>query len=279
VLVEHGGLVYAIPSALVERSGRVREGTLRWIEGRRTAAIDGQPVLVAELGAVLERPASSLDQRGAPWRPFVVLRQGERRIAVLVDALVGEQEIVIKPLAWPLRRVRNVGGAAVLGSGQLVVILNPLDLLRSGLKLAQHPPVDRSPARSVPQARESEERGRARLLVVDDSLTTRTLERSILEAAGYDVLVASDGVEALDLLRREPVDLVVADVDMPRLDGFGLTSAIRRDQALRRLPVVLVTSLAAQEHRERGVAVGADAYLVKSGFDQADLLDTVSRLL
>jgi two-component system chemotaxis sensor kinase CheA len=83
----------------------------------------------------------------------------------------------------------------------------------------------------------------------------------------------------LELLRREPVDLVVSDVDMPRLDGFGLTSAIRRDQALRRLPVVLVTSLAAQEHRERGVAVGADAYLVKSGFDQADLLDTVSRLL
>jgi two-component system, chemotaxis family, sensor kinase CheA len=281
LLVEQDGLVYAIPSSLVERSGRVREAELRWLEGRRAVAVDGQAVLVAALGSLLERPVSSHAADGpASWRPFVVLSQGERRVAVLVDALVGEQEIVIKPLAWPLRRVRNVSGAAVLGSGQLVVILNPMDLLRGGVKQAAGAPgAAGPPAPAAPGGGDRQARRRARLLVVDDSLTTRTLERSILEAAGYEVLLAGDGAEALDVLRREAVDLIVSDVDMPRLDGFALTSAIRRDEALRRLPVVLVTSLAAPEHRERGVAVGADAYLVKSGFDQAQLVDTVGRLL
>ena len=117
------------------------------------------------------------------------------------------------------------------------------------------------------------------MLVVDDSLTTRTLERGILEAAGYDALVASDGAEALVVLGREGIDLVVSDVEMPRLDGFGLTAAIRRDERLRHIPVILVTSLDTAEHRERGVTAGADAYLGKGTFDQGRLLDTIGRLL
>jgi two-component system chemotaxis sensor kinase CheA len=281
LLAAQGGLVYAIPAALVERSGRVRDADVAWLEGRRAVAVDDQPVLVAELGALLEG-APSTHQAVAPetWRPFFVLGQGDRRVAVLVDALVGEQEIVVKPLAWPLRRVRNVSGAAVLGSGQLVVILNPADLLRTSLRHAERVASGAVAVAARPALpAEPAPRHRARVLVVDDSLTTRTLERSILETAGYEVLLAADGVEALDVLRREAVDLVVSDVDMPRLDGFGLTSALRRDEALRRLPVVLVTSLAAQEHRERGVAVGADAYLVKSAFDQAQLVETVGRLI
>lgn len=117
------------------------------------------------------------------------------------------------------------------------------------------------------------------MLVVDDSLPTRTLVRSILETAGYATAVAADGEEALRLLRAEAVGLVVTDVEMPRLDGFGLTAEIRRDERLRLTPVVLVTSLGAPEDRERGVAAGADAYIVKSGFDQGQLLDTIGRLL
>jgi two-component system chemotaxis sensor kinase CheA len=105
------------------------------------------------------------------------------------------------------------------------------------------------------------------------------LERGILEAAGYDTVVAGDGAEALGLLAREAVDLVISDVEMPNLDGFGLTAAIRRDERLRHLPVVLVTSLDNPEHRERGVSAGADAYLGKRTFDQGQLLDTIGRLL
>jgi two-component system chemotaxis sensor kinase CheA len=118
-----------------------------------------------------------------------------------------------------------------------------------------------------------------RVLVVEDSVTTRTLMRSILETAGFDVDVAGDGVDALAILRTEEIDLVVSDVEMPRMDGFGLTAEIRRDERLKNLPVVLVTSLNKPEHTERGAAAGADAYIVKSDFDQGQMLDTVARLL
>jgi two-component system chemotaxis sensor kinase CheA len=203
-----------------------------------------------------------------------VLQQGERRLAILTDKLVGEQEIVVKSLGWPLRHVPNVSGAAVLGSGQTVVILNSSDLLKHGSKLAS------AAVRSSGAPSAAMERRVRRLLAVDDSLTTRTLIRSILEAAGYDVVVAADGLEALGLLQQsEPFDLVVADVEMPRMDGFQLTEAIRRDERLRQTPVVLVTSLVGQDHRERGVAAGADAYIVKSLFEQGQLLETIGRLL
>jgi two-component system chemotaxis sensor kinase CheA len=187
--------------------------------------------------------------------------------------LVGEQELMIKRLGWPLRRVRNVGGMAILGSGETTVILNPADLFKTGLKLIGTGSY--LPASSLPERTQQ----RRRVLVADDSLTTRTLERSILESAGYDTAVAGDGLEALKVLRSQSIDLVVSDVNMPHLDGFDLTAEIRRDEKLRRIPVVLVTSLDAREHRERGAAVGADAYIVKGDFDQNLLLETIERLL
>jgi two-component system chemotaxis sensor kinase CheA len=167
-----------------------------------------------------------------------------------------------------------VSGAAVLGSGQLVMILNPADVLKAGLKRpadGETPPL----RRTAPAPSER----RRRVLVADDSLTTRTLERSILEAAGYEVQIAANGGEALQVLRGQPIDLVISDVDMPVLDGFALTAEIRRDEKLKQIPVVLVTSLDAQQHRERGVAVGADAYVVKSQFDQEELLAAIRRLI
>jgi len=125
-------------------------------------------------------------------------------------------------------------------------------------------------------------RGRERkpiVLVVDDSITTRTMEKNLLEAAGYDARVAVDGADAWARLRNEPVDLVVSDVDMPRMDGFELTARIRADRRLAELPVVLVTALESREDKERGIEVGANAYVVKSSFDQSNLLDIIRRLV
>jgi two-component system, chemotaxis family, sensor kinase CheA len=279
LVVRAGGELYAVPSAPVERTARVRPSELVWLEGRRAIDLGGHPVPVAELADVLQRPRDAAPADAADgWRPLFLLGQAERRLALLVDELVVEQEIVIKPLGWPLQRVRNVAGVAVLGSGQTVVILNPADLVKSAAGLANGSPLVRSGGDAAGTAPAPAVR-RPRVLVVDDSITTRTLERSILESAGYDVRVAEDGMEALARLRAEPVDLVVSDVDMPRLDGFDLTAEIRRDAALRHLPVVLVTSLGDQAYRERGVAVGADAYIVKSSFDQDQLLTTIGRLL
>jgi len=118
-----------------------------------------------------------------------------------------------------------------------------------------------------------------RVLIVDDSVMTRTLERTILEAAGYSVVVAADGAQALDLLNEHQIDAIVSDVEMPRMDGLALTSAVRQDERWRHLPIVLVTSLDSPEQVERGAAAGADAYIVKGRFDQNDLLQTIGRLL
>jgi two-component system, chemotaxis family, sensor kinase CheA len=270
ILLEQGGQLFALPSATVERDQRVRSRDLTSLEGRLAVVLQGQPIAAVELADVLERPPST--HAPADWRPFFILGAGGRRFAFLVDRLVGAQEIVVKRLGWPLKRVRNVAGATVLGSGETVVILEPADLVRSAARLVDGP-------RAAARAPSTVEERRHRILVVDDSLTTRSLERSILESRGYEVVVAVDGVDALERLRSQAIDLVVSDLEMPRMDGYALTAEIRRDERLRRLPVVLVTSLDSREHRERGVAVGADAYIVKSGFDQENLIETVARLL
>jgi two-component system, chemotaxis family, sensor kinase CheA len=269
VLVEQGETLCAVPSAAIERMGRVRRTQLVRLEGRQVLVIEGRPAPAAELADALQQPAGAWADE---YRPYFMLQQGEQRVVLLADRLVGEQEVVVKHLGWPLVRVRNVSGAAVLGSGQTAMILNPADLLKSGLAAAGSGMAALDDV-AVP------ERRRTQVLVVDDSLTTRTLERTILEAAGYDVAVASDGQDALRVLRSSPIDLVVSDVQMPNLDGFGLTAEIRRDPQLKGVPVVLVTSLDSPEHREQGSAAGADAYIVKGAFDQGQLLETIGRLL
>jgi two-component system, chemotaxis family, sensor kinase CheA len=229
----------------------------------------GRPVPVVELGAVLDVPFEA----GEAWQPYVVLRRDEDRLACTVDAMIGEQEVVVKKLPYPLERFAPLEGAAVLGSGQLVSILSSLHLIERGLKREIRV---RRDLKLVPQIAASV----PRIMVVDDSITSRTLERSILEAAGFETITAVHGAQALEFLRRgEHVDLVVSDVEMPELDGFGLTSEIRRDPRLAQIPVILITSLNAPEHKERGAAAGADAYIVKGEFDQGVLLETINRLL
>jgi two-component system chemotaxis sensor kinase CheA len=277
LLVEDNGQTYAVPSSTIERTGRVRMSDLLRIEGRRAVQIDGRAVPVVELADVLQRPRANDEAPRDEWRPYFVLPQGERTVALLTDRLVDEQELVIKSLGSPLKRVRHVGGAAVLGTGALVVILSPADLTKTALgKIDSGYFVPRA---AEPLPDDSGEAPRRRVLVVDDSVMTRTLERSILEAAGYEVVVATDGQQALELLHSTPIELVVSDVEMPRMSGLELTSAVRQDEQLRHLPIVLVTSLDSPEHVERGAAAGADAYIVKGRFDQNDLLQTVGRLL
>ena len=213
---------------------------------------------------LVRRPSDADDQRRE--LPCILIRNGERRGVVLVDEVFGEHEVVIKELRPPLRRVRGVLAAGLLGTGDLVLVLRPLDVLLA-LRTA------RRAEAVVPAAARP-----ARLLIVDDSITTRTMERSMFEAAGYTVQVAADGLEAWETLQSEAIDVVVSDVDMPRLDGFGLTERIRAHPSLGRLPVVLVSAQETRADEERGQRVGANAYVLKSGFDQTMLLEIVRRL-
>ncbi|MCZ7546383.1 MAG: hybrid sensor histidine kinase/response regulator [Anaerolineae bacterium] len=270
MLARVGQEVYAIPVAAIERILEVTDKDIHTVKGRQVIKLGQRPVTLVALADVLERP-----QRPAPpgeKRLTVVLRAGDKLVAFLVDDLPSEQELVVKNLGKEMVRVRNVAGVTMLGTGQVVVILNPSDLVKSAQAATRQ---------RAPQAEDTAGQARpaARILVVDDSITTRTLEKNILEAAGYQVVTATDGQEALDLIRHTRCDLIIADVEMPRMDGFRLTETLKADLDLKHLPLILVTSLDSPADRERGILAGADAYIIKSNFDQGELLETIGQLL
>ena len=193
-------------------------------------------------------------------------------MAVRVDGLLSTQEVVIKPMGRQVRRVRNIAGAAVLGNGQVVLILNMTDLM----KTMQNRSAVAALAPSIPNPVTH------KVLIVDDSITTRTLVKHILRNAGYDVLTATDGLEAWEMVRSNEgslPDVIVSDVNMPNMDGFTLTETLKSDPLYRHLPVILVTSLDSQADRVRGMEAGADTYIVKGSFDQRELLEAIERLI
>ena len=271
ILVSAGGQTFVLPTAAVERIARPRRDDIRTVENRETIALDGRAVALARLDEVLGLPARA---EAGDFAEVVVLGSAEGRIAFVVESVLNEQEVLVKSLGRPLLRVRNVAGATILASGTPAVILHPGDLLKSAVRLAGE---GRGRA---PRAPESGGEKRARhLLVTDDSVTSRMLLKNILESAGYQVTTAIDGVDALTALRSASFDLLVSDVEMPRLNGFDLTAKVRADPKLAELPVVLVTALGSREHQERGIDVGANAYIVKSSFDQSNLVEVIRKLL
>jgi two-component system chemotaxis sensor kinase CheA len=238
-------------------------------------SLEGDPVTVTALSDVLGLGLP--DEPTNARHPAVLLQSAERRALVLVDSLVGAQEVVIKNLPRPLIRVRHAAGATILGSGEVVVILNAADVVRlSGSSTTSPALGEAAPAGETASMSAS---GGRTVLVADDSMVTRMLEKSILEAAGYQVLVASDGLEAWGILQTERCDLLVSDVNMPRMSGLDLTSRVRSDDRFKNFPVILVTSLDSPDDRARGIEAGADAYVVKSTFSQQGLLETINRLI
>ena len=201
--------------------------------------------------------------------PAVIIGGAERPLALIVDRLIDEREVVVKPLGPLMEKQRRYSGALQLGDGRLILLLNPIALAQTA----------RGMTLTTTNGQRDQSRRHSRLLVADDSFTTRELIRTILQSAGYDVTTAVDGFDALDKLRADTYDLVVSDIEMPRLDGFQLTSSIRRELGLADLPVIIVTSLASEAHKRRGLEVGAQAYIVKSQFNQNSLLETVQQLL
>ncbi len=270
VLVEVSQRLFILPTAQVERVTRFRPQEIQTVEGRRTLALGGRAVALVYLAEVLQLPVSQQATDSPEAVPILILGAGEQRIAFAVDAVLDEREVLVKRLTKPLSRVRNIAGATVLGSGEVAPILNVPDLLKSARTAVASP---RAPTAPIPSAMPAK-----RILVVEDSITSRMLLKGILESAGYDVKTAVDGIEAFTTLRAEHFDLVVSDVEMPRMNGFDLTARIRADRTLAEVPVVLVTALESREDRERGIDVGANAYLVKSSLDQSNLLEALRRL-
>lgn len=272
ILVEAAGQTLVVPTAQVERVGRALPGQIHPVEGRDTLALDGRVIPLGHLADVLDLPPRrGVTSRGAASLTYIVIGGGERRMALTVDAVADEREVLVKPLRKPLVRVRNVAGATILASGAIAPVLNVQDLLHSAAR--------RPGTRSSGPDDKGPEPARPRILVAEDSITSRMLLQAILESAGYRVTTAVDGADAWARLQAARFDLLVSDIEMPQLDGIGLTERVRADAALSALPVVLVTTLASPADRARGAEAGANAYIVKGGFDQGDLLGAVRQLL
>jgi two-component system chemotaxis sensor kinase CheA len=260
LLCERGGGVYGLPLAAVQEAAVVT-GTLS-LQNQPALEVRGRALPVADLAALIGADAPPLP-RGAP---ALVVSAAGRRAVISCDAVRGQAEVVVKPLGPLLARVPGYLGAAVLGDGRIALLLEPATLIRGTTRAATAPAAPAvAPAPAV--------------LVVEDSFTVRELQRSILEAAGYPVVTARDGRDALSALRERPdIGLVITDLEMPELDGLALTRAIRGDPERASLPVVIVTSHGSEDDRREGIEAGADAYVVKRDFDQQALLATVERL-
>lgn len=270
LLVQTAGRACILPAANVELTSRVALTGIRRVENRDTVLLGGEVISLVSLARLLE-----LDDRGADhpdgFQPVVLLNLADKRIAFAVDQVVGVNEILVKPLGSQLSRVRNVAGATVLGDGRVVPILNIGDLFRSALTGSVSGPGAHAPS-NRPKPR------RLSVLVAEDSITSRTLLKNILESSGFQVRTAIDGADALAQIKTENFDIVISDVEMPRMNGFELTAAIRGDVRSANLPLILVTGLESRPDRERGIDVGANAYIVKSSFDQSSLIEVIQKL-
>jgi two-component system sensor histidine kinase and response regulator WspE len=282
LLVRIDGEPYAIPLNRLDRVVMASADDLEELEGRPFIRVDDdQPVGLIAAGHVLgldgadSRSTTSADGRV----PVVVVADRGQRFGMVVDALLGERDLDIRPIDPRLGEVPDVAGASVLDDGWPVLILDVEDLVRSiDARLHGHR------FRLVESAGAAREAGHdraeaKRILVVDDSITVRELERQLLVNRGYEVDTAVDGMDGWNALRQGRYDLLISDVDMPRLDGVGLVRKVREDARLRGLPVVIVSYKDRPEDRMRGLDAGADAYLTKGSFHDETFVSTIVDLI
>ncbi|RMG37623.1 MAG: response regulator [Planctomycetota bacterium] len=271
LLVRVGGQVFAIPIPAACRLLRARRDALARIRGRQMLRVAEAYIPVVRLSDVLRmsgtRGPGDIGERGLLT---VVVQAGEQSVGLVVDEVLADREVVVKSFGKRIRSLKFYAGATLLPDGSVGLVLNPATIVRTIREGMQG---------SALVGEEHNPRTPRRLLVVEDSVTTRALMKGILESAGYEVTTAVDGRDAWERLQQAPFDLVVSDVDMPRMDGFELTRTIRATAEMQSLPVVLVTSRATEEDKRRGVEAGANAYLTKSEFDQSEVLEIIRRLV
>jgi two-component system chemotaxis sensor kinase CheA len=268
LVVRLGDVRYVCPLAGIDAVRALEPGDIKTVQNRETLALEQRVLPAVRLAQLLgiDRAASQQEADGIA----LIARAGGNTFALLVDEIIAEQEVLPKSLGKQLRKVRYITGATQLGDGSLVPVVGLDDIARHALAGAD----GMSHASRTPSGAPATKR----VLVVEDSITSRLLLKHILEGAGYHVETAVDGVNALSKLRQQDFDVVISDVEMPHMDGLALTQSIRANPKTEELPVVLVTSLQSPAERERGLQAGADAYVTKGAFDQDNLLATVRRL-
>ena len=280
VLISAGGRTHAVPALMVEQVLQLKEGALAEATAKGAVVHHGQHVPLRYLATLLgDGEARPLLQRSSP---VMMLRNGTDRVALHVDEILGNREVVIKNIGPQLSRMPGIAGATVLGSGEIVLILNPVALQ---LHVAQHPELaPRTAATPAPAPAggtvEPAEPTRAHgtVMVVDDSLTVRKVTQRLLEREGYHVMLAKDGVDALEQLQDRLPELMLVDIEMPRMDGFDLTRNVRGDERTKEIPIIMITSRSADKHRNYALQLGVNAYFGKP-FQEDILLGAIAGLL
>nr|WP_306275167.1 hybrid sensor histidine kinase/response regulator [Pseudomonas oleovorans] len=271
LVVTIGGEAYAFPLAQIERMLRLPRSAIVQLEGRQHFWLEDEHVGLISAAQLLRCNEKQGDDDSIP---IVLIRDREQYHGLAVEAFLGEFTLVLMPLDGRLGKVRDVAAGALLHDGTPVLILDVDDLLNSVSKL-----LDTGHLERVDHASHARQTVSKRVLVVDDSLTVRELERKLLLSRGYQVSVAVDGMDGWNALRAETFDLLITDIDMPRMDGIELVTLVRQDPRLRSLPVMVVSYKDREEDRRRGLEAGADYYLAKASFHDEALLDAVQTLI
>lgn len=270
ILIKSAASYFSIPVFNVLKAIRLKKQDLKTVDGQNCLFLDNEPISVVDLSTILGLQKSYLAVANTDVEHALLIQSKAKKMILLVDKISGQFESVLKGMGSQLLHVENIAGLTVLGSGKLVPVLNVSELI----KMAEN-----KPAISTIKASDSDAAKRNRLLVAEDSITIRTMLRSYLESAGYVVKTAVDGMQAYEFLQQNEYDLVVSDVEMPRMNGFELTAKIRETKAYSQLPVILVTALETADDKQRGLEAGANAYIVKQSFEQSNLVETIKRLL
>jgi len=270
LILRVGNMTLAVPSAGVNRVAHIIGKDISTLEGKASAFIEGQTIPLIHMADifVLAKEEGNRDDHV----PIIISRSDRGKIGFIVSEFLYEKEIVFKEFKGYLKKPRYFSGVTTLGTGEIVLILNIQELAKakesSGLL-----PITEVLTAGKPAVEKHT------ILIVEDSMITAELEKNILENAGYEVNIAIDGIDAMDKLHGKKYDLLVTDIDMPRMDGFELTSKVRADKRLKDLPVIVVTVREKVEDKRKGIEVGADAYILKKEFDQNNLLNTIKRLI
>jgi chemosensory pili system protein ChpA (sensor histidine kinase/response regulator) len=273
VLLTTGGNTYAVPSVLVEQVQQLKAGALAAAYADGAVPWQGERVPLYYLSELLgDADAAPVTQQ---YSPLLILKSGDHRLAVHVDEVVGNREVVVKNIGPQLARMIGVAGATVLGSGDIVLILDPVPLAQRMTGAAPQTLSGDAPAGLEPPQVSHAPRSQPIVMVVDDSLTVRRVTQRFLTREGYQVMLAKDGVDALEQLQTVTPDVMLVDIEMPRMDGFDLTRNVRSDSRTRHVPIIMITSRTATKHRNYAMELGVNEYLGKP-YQEADLLKFVS---
>jgi chemosensory pili system protein ChpA (sensor histidine kinase/response regulator) len=261
-MVRSGEAIYAIPSTMVEQVRQVKAAEMDTLHHARQIEWQDNTYILHYLPHLLGD--MEIVQENQPRNPVLLLRSGGQRIALRVDELLGNREAMVKNIGPQLARLSGIAGATVQGDGKVVLILNPVQLAQRIGGISKTKKASAKPLNSEPL-----------IMVVDDSLTVRKITSRMLTRAGYQVVTATDGVDALEKLEEFTPDVMLLDIEMPRMDGFALARELRRDPRTQNLPIIMITSRTADKHRDYAMQLGVNTYLGKP-YQEDELLQNIA---